>query len=187
MSLELLTAIASVGTFVVIAITAIAAIVQLHHLRGSNQIAALNEFREAFDSKEFENGRSALPQLADILKDPVARHELLQTPLPAWMQTLQFPARLFETMGGYVKHGIVRAEIVCDLWSPPIIRMWKQLAPAIVIMRRTRGDSLYENFEMLAALCQRWIASHPSTYPRNLPRIAPPDAWAEADARGELD
>jgi hypothetical protein len=48
-------------------------------MRDSNQIAALNEFREAFESNEFEIARSALPQLADRLKDPVARHELLRS------------------------------------------------------------------------------------------------------------
>jgi hypothetical protein len=40
MSLELLNTFATLGTFVVIAGTAIAAIVQLRHARSSNQIAA---------------------------------------------------------------------------------------------------------------------------------------------------
>ena len=47
MSTELVNTFATLGTFVVIAATAIAAIVQLRHMRGSNQIVALNELREA--------------------------------------------------------------------------------------------------------------------------------------------
>jgi hypothetical protein len=46
MSTELLNSIATLGTFVVIAATALAALVQLRHMRGSNQIAALSDLYE---------------------------------------------------------------------------------------------------------------------------------------------
>ena len=54
MSRELVNTFATLGTFVVIAATAIAAIVQLRHMRGSNQIVALNELREARETPEFQ-------------------------------------------------------------------------------------------------------------------------------------
>jgi len=184
MTPEVWTAVASVGTFIVIAATAIAAIVQLHHIRGSNQIVALNEFREAFESPEMVRARANLGMLAERLKDPAVRRELESPVLPDWYQHMQFPCRLMETLGGYVKHGIVNADIVIDLWGAPIARFWDAMAPAIVIMRRTRGDALYENFEMLAALIKQYIAAHAgkvSLYPKNLVRIAPPDRWAEED------
>jgi hypothetical protein len=184
MSLELLSAIASVGTFVVIAATAIAAIVQLHHLRGGNQIVALNEFREAFESPELRAARQAAKDLNARLEDPAVRRELLTDPMPEWLQPFQFAGRLFETLGGYVKNGIVSEDIVCDLWSPPIAGFWDIMAPAFVVMRRTRGDSLYENFEMLACMSQRWMDRHPTNYPKNLPRITPPDRWLEIDQQG---
>jgi hypothetical protein len=181
MSLELLSAVASVGTFIVIAATAIAAIVQLHHLRGSNQIVALNEFREEFESPELKASRGSVADVAGRLDDPAVRRDLEADPLPDWLQTFQFPGRLFETLGGYVKHGIVSADIVCDLWGAPIIGFWKSMAPAIVIMRRSQGDALYENFEMLACMSQRWMERHPTNYPKNLPRITPPDRWLAID------
>jgi hypothetical protein len=53
MSLELVNTFATLGTFSVIAATAIAAIVQLRHMRGSNQIVALNELRETTETAEF--------------------------------------------------------------------------------------------------------------------------------------
>ena len=176
-----MSAIASVGTFIVIAATAIAAIVQLHHLRGSNQIVALNEFREEFESPELRVARTAVTDVAARLDDPAVRRDLVTDPVPDWLQTFQFPGRLFETLGGYVKHGIVSADIVCDLWGDPVIGFWESMAPAIVIMRRSRGDALYENFEMLACLSQRWTERHPSAYPKGLPRIAPPDRWLAID------
>jgi hypothetical protein len=42
-----------VGTFIVVAATAIAAIFQLHHLRSSNQINAIIGVQQIFESPEF--------------------------------------------------------------------------------------------------------------------------------------
>lgn len=53
MSLELLNTLATSGTFFVIAATAIAAVIQLRHTRGSNQMAAFNEFQERRESSMF--------------------------------------------------------------------------------------------------------------------------------------
>jgi hypothetical protein len=53
MSLELVNTLATFGTFLVIAATAIAAVVQLRHARSSNHIAALNELRETMESPDF--------------------------------------------------------------------------------------------------------------------------------------
>jgi hypothetical protein len=184
MSLELVSAIASVGTFIVIAATAIAAIVQLHHIRGSNQIVALNEFREEFESPEVRAARVASFEIGDRINDPAARQQLTGPRIPDWFQKMGVIGRMMETLGGYVKHGIVSEAIVCDLWSPPILAFWEVMAPAIVVMRRTRGESLFENFEMLACLSKRWMARNPSSYPKNLPRIAPPDIWLEEDQKG---
>jgi hypothetical protein len=55
MSAEWVTAIGTIGTFVVIAASAVAALVQLRHMRGSNQIAALNELRETMESESFHS------------------------------------------------------------------------------------------------------------------------------------
>jgi len=54
MSLELINTFVTFGTFVVIAATAIAAIVQLRHARSSNHIAALNELRETTEVPDFQ-------------------------------------------------------------------------------------------------------------------------------------
>jgi hypothetical protein len=53
MSLELVNTFATLGTFLVIAATAIAAIVPVRHMRGSNQIVALNELRETTETAGF--------------------------------------------------------------------------------------------------------------------------------------
>jgi hypothetical protein len=76
MSLELVNTLATFGTFVVIAATAIAAIVQLRHARSSNQIAALNELRETMESPDFREAQHFIQtQLSAKLQDPAFRYQ----------------------------------------------------------------------------------------------------------------
>ena len=78
MSLELVATLASIGTLLVIAATAVAAFVQLRHLSGSNSISALTESREVLESAEFAAAqRFVASELPELLKDPAVRHELL--------------------------------------------------------------------------------------------------------------
>lgn len=83
MSLELWTTIASVGTFLVITATAVAAVIQLYHIRSSNQIAILTEFREAIEKPEFSAALDFVRGLDDKLKDPAFRTQLEIVPLHA--------------------------------------------------------------------------------------------------------
>ena len=180
---ELLAALASIGTFVVITASAIAAFVQLRHLGGSNELEALNDFRQNFESPDVQAAQTALPLIQERLKAQSCRLELQQDHVPGWAQPALPACRLFELLGVYVKHRIVSRDVVCDLWAPVVLGFWEDLAPLIVIMRRTRGETLLENFEMLACLCKRWLEVNRSTYPKGLPRIAPPDSWAAQDER----
>lgn len=179
MSLELWSAIASSATFVVLATTAIVAVIQLQHIRGSNQVTALDEFREALESPQYRAGMLVAVDLARRVNDPAVRRDLEADPLPDWLQPLGYLFRLFETLGTYVKHGIVSERIVFDLWRSPFIDNWDRLAPAIVVMRRSEGLAFMENFEMLACLAKRW--RNESRYPKRLLRIAPEDRWLSED------
>jgi hypothetical protein len=77
MSLEFVNTFATLGTFVVIAATAIAAIVQLRHMRGSNQITALNELRETMETPDFQAASHfVVTELPAKLRDPAFRYEL---------------------------------------------------------------------------------------------------------------
>lgn len=183
MTAELLTALASIGTFVVITATAIAAFVQLRHLGSSNQLEALNDFRQNFESLEIQGARTLVPLIQERLKDQSCRLELQQAHVPDWAQPALPACRLFELLGLYVKHGIVSQDVACDLWAPVVMRYWEDFAPLIVIVRRTRSEALLENFEMLACLCKRWLEVERSSYPKGMRRIAPPDLWAAEDER----
>src|SRR5579872_1117850 len=77
MSLELWSAVASVGTFLVIGATAIAAIVQLRHLRSANQVAAWQMFAQTYEGPELRDAfHFVRTELAQRLEDPEFRREL---------------------------------------------------------------------------------------------------------------
>jgi hypothetical protein len=181
-SLELWGTIASVGTFVVIAATAIAAVVQLRHMRASNQITILNDFRTAIENPDFRPATDLIRTLPTRMQEREFRAALSQNPLPPQLQPLSRILRLYESLGAYVNRGMLAEDMVCDLWAPVVLTVWNLTADTIVVMRRTRGPELFENFEYLALVSQRYLNRNPSVYPKDAPRIAPADKWAGEDA-----
>jgi hypothetical protein len=190
MSLELANTIATFGTFVVIAATAIAALVQLRHARSSNLIETLAELRQEAASSEMTPAlRFVRFELSEKLKDPAFRHQMAN---PATLTEDNVMARVYisrvanyyEGMGALVKSGLADKNIVLDSTTTTLaVTMWNQLSPIIAILRQSLGDSSwYENFEYLIVLAQDWKAAHPNgTYPAGVRRIEINYPWLEAD------
>jgi hypothetical protein len=189
MSPEWLTALGTLGTFVVIAASAAAALFQLRHMRGSNQIVALTEVRETIESESFQAAERLVSKLAKRLDEPAVREDLLAPFLSPEYQPVRYVANFFETFGAFVKNGIIDENIACDLWSDVIVRNWNALE-LITSNRRTVRDAprLWENFEYLASISKRFLRTHPhGTYPRNMERLPLPQPWPEAKVRAPHD
>jgi hypothetical protein len=186
-SYEALTAIATVGTLVVIAASAIAAFVQLRHLRSSNAIAALTECREILESEDFARAqRFVAHELPALLKDPNVRRELLQVPLPEHLRSISVIGNFFESLGAFVRHDIVDKEIALSLWSGVVHENWEQLSPALAIMRRKGGPTLWEQFEYMASISKGWLDRHEAgDYPPGVAHLSVEDVWLKADQSGE--
>jgi hypothetical protein len=181
-SIETVNAIASIATLLVIAATAVAALGQVRHMRSSNQIVALTECREVLESDAFADAvlfvRRKMPEL---LKDPEVVARLRHPPFDAELRPITVVGNFYESMGSFVKHDIIDAEIACDLWCGNVVNAWNAIVPALSIFRSSfGGPALWENFEYLAALSMKWIESHPAgNYPKSAPRLpvpAPPTA-----------
>jgi hypothetical protein len=125
--------------------------------------------------------REALPEVVARLQDPQARRELAQEDSPDWARPVFPLLRLLETLGSYTNRKVVPWDLVCDMWSPVVLWAWTTSAPLIAIMRRRGGPALFENFEMIAVLSQRWLDEKHEAYPPNLPRMNLIDAWADED------
>src|SRR5215470_5417821 len=184
MSLELLTAISSIGTFIVIAATAVAAFVQLRHLSGSNSISALTEAREVLESPEFMAARRFVSHdLPELLKDPVVRHQLeFESPLPERLQRLNTVGNFYESLGSFVRHGVIDRNIATGLWSAVIVSTWDAVAPALAIMRRRSGPALWDQFEYMARISKEWLDRHPDgDFPAGVEHMPCADTWLDAD------
>jgi hypothetical protein len=188
MSLELVNTLATFGTFLVIAGTAIAAIHQLRHARSSNHIAALTELRETTETPGFQAAEQFVnTQLRAKLGDPAFRYQLLNASartnemLP-FITKARIVANFFEGIGMLVKTGVLDSELVIQIYADRVTGLWEQLAPFVALGRRRVGDALLENFEYLVVLAQDWLAAHPKgTYPAGLRRIQLKDQWLDAD------
>ncbi len=185
MSPEWLTAIATAGTFLVIAGSALAALFQLRHMRGGNQIAIISELRETMESAEFTEARRALQILPQRFRgDPELRKRVMAEPSLSTIEELRpavFIGNYFESAGALVRQGIVDADLFCTMWAAVVIGSWKPMEQMIANRRLVVGTALLENFEYLAVLSDRWAAKNRhGTFPRGMERTALPALWPEA-------
>jgi Domain of unknown function (DUF4760) len=172
-SAEWVTAIATAGTFVVIAASAAAALVQLRHMRGSNQIVALTECRETLESPEFrEAQRFVSYELPKRLNDPAECRKAAQLPFSGEYEAIGTVANFFESMGLFVKTGIIDKHIACDFWSFVVLRNWNALLPITSYVRdKIAQPALWENFEYMAALSEAYQRDHETSYPAGMGRM----------------
>ena len=173
MSPDWVTAIATAGTFVVIAASATAALLQLRHMRSGNQIAAYNECRETMDSAEFREAlyfiRSVLPER---LKDANLREQIVREGLPNEYGGIRLVANLFESMGLFVRNGMMDERIACDLWNGIVLTSWEALRPLIPPVRRRMGEAVWVNFEYMAVLSKHYNERFPDGgYPPKMERM----------------
>jgi hypothetical protein len=183
MSLELVATLASIGTLLVIGATAVAAFVQLRHLSGSNSISALTESREVLESAEFAAAQRFVGfELTELLKDPAVRSRLAVSPLDEQLRPIGVVGNFFESLGTFVRHGIIDREIATSLWSAVVVQNWQSLSPTLAIMRRVSGPALWDHFEYLARISQDWIDHHPQgAYPPGVAHMPLEDVWLDAD------
>ncbi len=179
MSAEEISAWASVGTFVVILVSALAAFVQLRHMSVLNGLTVLNEF-----SKEYERVEgaavAALPVIAEHLEHLDARLALAAgKAIPDWARPAMPLVRLFEELGSYTNHDIVPHDLVTDMWAPVVLRWWEDLTPFIAVVRRSHGSTMLENWEAIVVRSKTTLDKQRSSYPKRLPRIGIVDPWPD--------
>ena len=174
MSLELLSTLAAIGTFVVIAATAVAAVVQLRHMRSSNQISAIMGVQEVIESHEFRAARRFIQdELPRLMKEANFAARIKGRVLDSELASLNLVGNIFENLGAFCKYGIIDKEVFCDLFSGPVLSAWTAMMPVIAVRRRSlAAPALLENFEYLAMLCEDFEARHPDgAYPRGARRM----------------
>ena len=185
MPLELINATASVVTAVVIGATAIAAIIQLRHMRANNQITALLAVQAEFDAKDFRDAearmRKEFPEILEdegfcsyfiaILKDQEAAEDARYDEV---RRAARLVANTYENLGVLTKRGIIDRSLVLEAYSFIVVNAWDDLEGFVAMIRAATGErTIYENFEYLAAVSRDRLASQPDEYPRNVKRLNP--------------
>ena len=179
MPVELVNVLAQVATLVVITATAVAAIVQLRHVRTSNQIAMLSKLHDSLQSPDFVAARRFVARdLPGILRSAEKRALLeLGAPGPPEIQQAIMLGNFYENIGMFVRLGIIDRETVCELWNGLIIETWAGTAPVLALLRTAPGNfDVWVNFEYLTVLAEDWLVRHPGgSYPRGMRRQTLPD------------
>ncbi len=184
MTPEWVAAIASVATFVVISATAIVTLIQLRHMRNSNQIAVFTEIRHRMETPDFQDAlRFIRYELPQKLNDSAFRVRLLDRNSSEGKVVVDVGNFLDSAVAPLVKHGIVDRNLACDLFYYPVVMCWDTLASFIASRRTMVGYRLWEDFEYLTLLCKNFRARFPhGTYPARAAALPLPEPWPEASS-----
>ena len=190
MPLEVLSTAATLFTAVVIGATAVAAMVQLRHLRTGNDIAAMLNIGEHFSGDEFKRAEyPVVHKLTPAMSDPSFQEYLrafVRDPAPPEVSRdfvdLRTAAVLigntYEELGILVKAGIVNKALFLDRYNVVIVRTWNRLADFTAFARDVSADpAIWENFEYITVLAEDWRREHPSSYPHGVRRLDVRNRW----------
>lgn len=183
MSLEAWSTAASFATLFVIAATAVAALMQLKHLRDSNQLTGLlNVLSRVEDPifNEYIDKSQAL--LAEKLPQPEYRRELsmgrFERQDNPWLNLMNS----YEWVGSLIKHRLIPEEPFMDVYSSRLITAWQIVEPVVALRRRQGDNSLWENFEYLVARAKEWEKQFPAgAYPPGTARLSVADPYLSED------
>jgi hypothetical protein len=172
MSLELLDTLASLGTFLVIAATAITAFVQLRHIRLANQLAGLQStFSMLQEPTVRELVNYVRHDLPERMKDPQFRAGILDIPIDRRNHPELYLCDMYNHIGSFVRSGLIDESVYLQTDWYNVNLYWGLLRDVIAQARQNRSF-LFENFEWLAARGQAWIDGHPhGDYPADQPRM----------------
>lgn len=177
MSLEIVNTVAAVGTFVVIATTAIAAVIQLRHMRASNQLEGLLSVLARVEDKNFNTWLTETQhQLPVLLSDPDYVQSVIDNTFDRSVSWLQL-GNSYDWVGSLVKNRLIPVDAFLDVYSFRVIQAWELMEPITVLARYETSASIWENFEYLYVASLNWGAKHDKgNYPAHF-RHAPLPAF----------
>ncbi|MBV8170344.1 MAG: hypothetical protein JO219_00240 [Candidatus Eremiobacteraeota bacterium] len=174
MSLETWATLASIGTFIVIAATAIAALVQLRHMRAANQVTALQVWFTAYEGAELRSAfHFVRADLKERLEDPEFRRDISTAQIDRVKHPEITICNFFDQWGLQYRRGTIDRAAFMWTRAGVVLRFWKLLAEVIALRADPKYGNLdFQQFEYLAVQARDWLARHPAgDYPRGVPRM----------------
>lgn len=188
MPLELLNTFATLATSAIVAATAVAALVQLRHLRASNQIQAQLAINDLIQSDDFRRALIKIQDLRRMISIPHLRWAFcapLAENLPPEVIDMRSAAghvgSNLENIGNMVRNGLTHEGMFIEQFGNVVEDAWEVLLPYTCMRRKFNHmhDAIWEDFEYLTILSRKWATDRGSVFPRNIERILPP--WTELD------
>ncbi len=183
--LETINTAIGLGTLLVLVGTAIAGLIQIRHLRASNELEAILTLSDQMREAELQRAlRYVQLELEVRLAEPAYRAELSAI---GYVDPQRHPemdaCNWFNQLGTLVKNRLIDRETFLELYARLVAYYWERLTGVIALLRRSRGPTQYENFEYLALLSKKWIAEYPNgAYPPKAQRLEIVDVWPDAGA-----
>jgi hypothetical protein len=169
---EIVNTSATVATLIVLAAAAVAAMVQLSHIRAANQLAAFTAI----------NNPGQTPAMIDLLDFIYQKLPSLIQSDPHYVQRFEegtaslkdsplLVASWFDKMGMVLRQKLVSPDVLFQGSSAyATLRCWQVMYP-LIEATRTRSPSAFLHFEYMAVRAKLWIAAHPNgDYPKGVPR-----------------
>ena len=182
MSWDEISALSTFGTLLVIAASAIAAVIQLRHMRSANTIVGFIGFMDRWASPEARAVASRVfgGELERKLADPRYRQILSGDSIDAVEHPEIQILDMWESLGMLVKMGYFGEDAVMESGGSAAVRMWQRLMPVVAIIRRTRGPTSYDNFEYLVSRAMLWDKKHPGgVFPKKTPHLPVIDPYPD--------
>lgn len=172
MNLEAWSTVATFGTFIVIGVTAIAAMAQLRHIRRANQLAGLqNVFGMLTDPEVRDLVNFVRHDLGDRMMDERFRRTLLEIPIDRREHPEFYLCDIYNHIGSFVRGGLIDEALYMQTDWYNVLLYWELLTEVVAVCRHDRPHT-FENFEWLASRARRWRDVHPSgDYPPGEPRM----------------
>jgi hypothetical protein len=184
MPLEFWSTAASIGTFVVIAVTAVAAMAQLRHMRSANQVAAIQTFSASYEGPELRDAFHVVrTELAQRMQDPTFRQELRAGSIDRLRHPEIQVCNFFDQWGLYYRDGVINKASFMRVNAGVVVQFWELLEPVVALLADpVKGNQSFQQFEYLTVQARKWIARYPSgDYPPGEERIALRDPWRTID------
>jgi hypothetical protein len=146
MNWEALAAISTFFTGVVIAVTAVVAVVQLQHLRGQRRDTAAIELIRSVQDPEITRAFRLIMSLA-----PGISADELQAKGTQYVEAAYLLGLRFEMLGVLVHRGAITFDVAEDLTQGGVVGAWVRLEDTVMQLRKTNNLPLFlEWFQWLA-------------------------------------
>jgi len=151
-------AIASVASALVVGVAAVAALVQIHHIRNANDIATYLRLVERLDSPKSRAAFNAMHPLVELLNsDADLRSRLTRAePIPEFEEVVQL-VRFLDNLTMLILVGGVSERLVITEYADDIVWMWEGLAEVIYLRRQALGVRFGAALEHLAMRAKAYV------------------------------